>query len=80
MNGRDWVEDENDENGNYRNRCIDCGLLFTGHKRRVTCRGCTNSPCEKCGSRKRLKDYVRLGTDCCLGCGAFITEQSNAGG
>ncbi len=38
--GRDWVEDFSHENGNYQNKCMDCGLYFYGHKRRVVCKIC----------------------------------------
>jgi hypothetical protein len=36
----DWPEDSGHENGNYQNRCVECGRTFTGHKRRVVCRAC----------------------------------------
>jgi hypothetical protein len=38
--GRDWIEDRQDENGNYENECIICKKLFIGHKRRVVCFKC----------------------------------------
>lgn len=37
---RDWSEDFAHENGNYSNRCVICGQLFNGHKRRVECKVC----------------------------------------
>lgn len=37
---RDWTEDFSHENGNYMNRCVECGELFNGHKRRVVCKAC----------------------------------------
>lgn len=38
---RDWPEDYNQENGNYQNKCIGCGLLFYGNKHRVICKQCS---------------------------------------
>jgi rubrerythrin len=38
----DWPEDFSGENGQYQNKCTTCGKLFTGHKRRVTCKLCAN--------------------------------------
>lgn len=38
--GKDWTEDFTHENGNYLNRCIECGEQFKGHKRRVICKKC----------------------------------------
>ena len=35
-----WPEDEALENGHYQNTCAKCGQVFTGHKRRTTCRWC----------------------------------------
>lgn len=39
---RDWPEDFSHENGRYQNVCIDCGEIFIGHKRRVTCKKCAS--------------------------------------
>lgn len=38
----DWQEDQAHENGNYNCRCVRCGGLFVGHKRRVVCKVCHN--------------------------------------
>lgn len=38
--GRDWPEDFDHENGNYRCHCLICGEYFTGHKRRIRCKLC----------------------------------------
>jgi|GEM_PF-3583095 hypothetical protein len=38
---RDWTEDFDHENGEYLNRCQDCGGDFYGHKRRRECKECT---------------------------------------
>ena len=38
---RSWNEDASHENGCYHNTCHYCGRMFTGHKRRVTCKACT---------------------------------------
>lgn len=35
-----WPEDAGLENGNYQNRCMECGEPFYGHKRRVVCKTC----------------------------------------
>jgi hypothetical protein len=37
-----WEEDFSHENGEYQCRCTGCGLMFIGHKRRVTCKLCAN--------------------------------------
>lgn len=37
---RDWAEDFEHENGNYRSVCIKCRHPFTGHKRRSICKAC----------------------------------------
>ncbi len=37
---RDWTEDFPHENGNYNCKCLMCGEMFIGHKRRFTCRVC----------------------------------------
>jgi hypothetical protein len=41
---RDWKEDFNHENGNYRCICCHCGNTFSGHKRRVVCKICAAVP------------------------------------
>ena len=38
----DWTEDFAHENGNYMNKCSDCGEMFIGHKRRVWCKVCAH--------------------------------------
>ena len=40
----DWPEDAGQENGAYSCICADCGRMFVGHKRRVTCRACATRP------------------------------------
>jgi hypothetical protein len=40
----DWPEDFADENGNYFNTCVHCGIQFRGYKRRVSCKLCTKAP------------------------------------
>jgi hypothetical protein len=37
---KDWTEDFDKENGNYQCKCLDCGELFIGHKRRIQCKVC----------------------------------------
>jgi hypothetical protein len=39
----DWAEDFAQENGNYENRCADCGIGFMGHKRRTICKVCAGA-------------------------------------
>lgn len=46
---RDWPIDFMRDNGHYSNSCCGCGREFTGHKRRVVCRACTESPPEWVG-------------------------------
>lgn len=36
----DWPKDFNHENGMYNCECMECGIEFTGHKRRIQCRSC----------------------------------------
>jgi hypothetical protein len=38
----DFPEDAVLENGNYQNRCCECGVLFVGYKRRMMCKICHN--------------------------------------
>lgn len=38
---RNWREDASHENGNYECFCTDCEQPFIGHKRRVTCKACS---------------------------------------
>ena len=38
---RDWPEDFDHENGNYECKCLTCGNMFRGHKRRVICKVCS---------------------------------------
>jgi len=45
-NPKDWPEDFSHENGNYQCRCVGCGELFTGHKRRVVCKECAPPPAQ----------------------------------
>ena len=40
----DWPEDWKHENGMYQNKCIECGVLFIGYKRRHVCKVCYDSP------------------------------------
>ena len=37
---KNWTEDYPHENGNYVNKCKECGEFFFGHKRRVICKEC----------------------------------------
>lgn len=37
----DWTEDFSHENGNYNCKCLHCGCIFVGHKRRVQCKACS---------------------------------------
>lgn len=41
---RSWPEDFKQENGHYRGICHSCGRSFSGHKRRLTCKVCTEFP------------------------------------
>lgn len=43
QNSGDWPEDFSHENGNYQCRCFNCGRLFNGYKRRVTCKICSEA-------------------------------------
>lgn len=37
----DWPEDFDHENGDYQCKCLICGNIFRGHKRRVICKMCS---------------------------------------
>lgn len=39
---KDWPEDFGLENGNYWHKCPACAEGFTGHKRRLKCKECSN--------------------------------------
>jgi len=39
---KNWGEDSQYENGNYMCKCINCGEVFQGHKRRMICKVCAN--------------------------------------
>jgi len=39
---RDWNHDMRHESGHKVNRCVRCGNMFYGHKRRVICHECVN--------------------------------------
>jgi len=39
---RDWPGDFPHDNGNYMNTCHACGNTFTGYKRRIICRVCSD--------------------------------------
>lgn len=56
---RDWSEDAADENGNYQNKCVECGEAFIGHKRRLLCKVCANSVDRiKQAERKEALDQI----------------------
>ncbi len=44
LGARDWEEDFEHENGNYLNRCTQCGVQFMGYKRRCVCKVCAERP------------------------------------
>lgn len=37
---KNWPEDYDQENGNYQNKCSDCGEMFMGNKHRFLCKEC----------------------------------------
>jgi len=41
---RDWVADFPDENGNYQNKCEQCGETFIGCRGRAICFACYKKP------------------------------------
>lgn len=47
MEARGWPEDAAHENGSYQNKCCHCGEMFIGHKRRVSCKPCSNKKPEE---------------------------------
>ena len=40
---RDWKEDFPHENGNYMCQCVKCKEFFYGHKRRYSCKLCSDA-------------------------------------
>lgn len=40
---KDWIEDNNQENGNYTCLCVFCQEEFVGYKWRAVCKLCTRS-------------------------------------
>ena len=57
--GRNWEEDYAHENGNYINKCIDCGKMFRGHKRRIVCKRCDPLKVQYTSDKKwNLEDKV----------------------
>ncbi len=38
----DWLNDTTHENGNYANKCCECGLIFNGRKGRIVCKYCVD--------------------------------------
>lgn len=57
--GGDWPEDFSHENGEYQCRCVECGSVFIGHKRRVVCRTCADK-----GERSETATADFCGPDC----------------
>ncbi len=54
--GRDFLEDAHMENGNYQCICTTCKQSFKGHKRRITCKVCSNpKPTEVVGCGKGFR-------------------------
>lgn len=51
-----WEEDYAHENGNYINKCGDCGFYFKGHKRRVRCKICSGPDWEKLSQKQAPKE------------------------
>jgi hypothetical protein len=63
-NKRDWTEDFTHENGNYMNKCANCGEQFKGHKRRPLCKECGESgnkteQCQQCSSLKEENERLK---------------------
>ena len=58
---RDWTEDFPHENGMYQNRCMDCGLLFFGHKRRVWCKLCGGKPAKADSDKRKSAEETEKG-------------------
>ena len=46
-----YTEDAKFENGNYYCICCECGVMFTGHKRRVICKPCRDRENPKGGDK-----------------------------
>lgn len=56
---RDWTEDFPHENGRYQCHCVECGLMFYGHKRRHICKLCANEdaqPTPKTDAQQKAAD------------------------
>lgn len=59
----DWPEDFEHENGNYQCHCMNCNKLFTGHKRRVRCKVCSNAPKKEQYTPEQLKLVGKVADD-----------------
>ena len=46
----DFPEDSEEENGNYENRCMECGNLFIGNKHRYLCKKCDDKVMKEIGA------------------------------
>lgn len=62
-----WPEDFSYENGNYKCKCIYCGVIFIGHKRRVVCKKCANE-----NSAHSFTEGADEGVPCIRGCKCYI--------
>jgi DNA-directed RNA polymerase subunit RPC12/RpoP len=58
---RNWQEDFSEKNGNYLNKCSECGELFVGNKRRVVCKKCSFAIEVKREVERRLTDMFQSG-------------------
>jgi tetratricopeptide (TPR) repeat protein len=57
---QDWPEDFPHENGRYMCTCVECGIDFMGHKRRVVCKVCAK-PVSK--EQRALWDKYHIESD-----------------
>lgn len=64
-----FPEDYAHENGNYINKCHSCGFYFKGHKRRITCKMCSEFTLEewkKIAAMKTPEDTKHAHAGCWL--------------
>ena len=57
MSKHDWPEDFDYENGYYFCHCMQCGVQFTGYKRRLQCKSCYLKTLE--AKVERLEEVLR---------------------
>ena len=64
---RDWTQHFSHENGNYQNKCHECGQLFLGNKYILVCKHCATK-------KKTIDDSDYSKKENQIDCGYCIKE------